>query len=212
MRQMKKKIIIAIIVTLILTAGIAFVLSNLALSAKDKEISELKVKIADSKCLAFASDLKADSIITQSDVKVVDMKRTSIASGGYYYKDGGWKYYTSFVDENGTSQESNQAYANVEKIKESLVGRVVKANVSANTPVLDSLLYPEAEEPTKDERILEFNFLKLPSDLVENEYVDIRIRFPNGEDYSVLIGKKVGDIVDVPLPVGEMTVKIVKVD
>ena len=28
----------------------------------------------------------------------------------------------------------------------------------------------------------------------------------------VLIGKKVGDIVDVPLPVGEMTVKIVKVD
>ena len=28
----------------------------------------------------------------------------------------------------------------------------------------------------------------------------------------VLIGKKVGDIVNVPLPVGEMTVKIVKVD
>lgn len=196
MRQMKKKIIIAILVTLLLTAGIAFLISNNVIKGKEEEIAELKTQVADTKCLAFSKELKADSIITPEDIIEVAVKTTSLSSG--YYKlnkslTGDEKqeieHYLIYVDENGNSQDAS------EKITVGdLYGRVIKSNVAENTLIMDSILYPKGEEPTKDERMFEFNFLKIPSDLVENEYIDIRIRFPQGEDYSVLIGKKVEKI------------------
>lgn len=198
MRQMKKKIIIAIIVTLFLTAGIAFLISNSALKKKDEKIEQLQLRAADTTCIAFANDLEADSIITQDDLQEIDIKLTNIASGTYKVGEvdsdedgvfGDLVHYIEFVDENGETQVSE-----LEFNKKDLVGRVVKSNVSKNTLIMDSLLYPKGEEPTIDERIQEFNFLQLPSDLVENDYIDIRIQFPTGEDYSVLIGKKVEKI------------------
>jgi len=190
MRQMKKKIIIAILITLLLTAGIAFLISNNVIKGKDEEIAQLKEQVADTKCLAFAKDLTADSIITQDDITQVSVKTTSLSSGCYEYSNNTTaKHYLVIENDDGTKETSR-----TEMLIENLVGRVVKANVSANTLIIDSLLYPEGAEPTKDERIQEFNFLKLPSDLVTNDYVDIRIRFPHGEDYGVLIGKKVEKI------------------
>lgn len=189
MRQMRKKIIIAIIVTLLLTAAVAFTISHFAIKSKDERISELEAQAVDTKCLGFTKDLEADSIITQEDLKEVDIKFVSISSGTYIVEKDTIVHYTTFVDKEGKTRESR-----IRMKKEDLVGRVVKANVSKNTLLLDSLLYNEGEEPTKDERIQEFNFIQLPSDLNTNDYIDIRIQFPTGEDYSVLIGKKIEKI------------------
>ena len=189
MRQMKKKIIIAIIVTLLLTAAVAFTVTHFIVKSKDEEIKTLQEQVVDTKCLAFANDLDAKSIITQSDLKEIDIKLTSISSGTYKVINGDTTnvmHYISFVDEDGTTKTSN-----IKIKKEDLVGRVVKTNVSQNTLLMDSLLFAEDEDPTKDERLQEFNFIQIPSDLIANDYIDIRIQFPAGEDYSVLIGKKV---------------------
>lgn len=189
MRQMKKKMIIAIIVTLLLTAAIAFTINHFIVKGKDEEIAKLQSQVADTWCLGFAKDLKADSIITQDDLVAVEVKATTISSGSYQLTSKNAskvKHRIFFTDEDGKVQD-----ASYEMLKEDLVGRVIKANVSKNTLIMDSLLYLEGEEPTKDERLQEFNFIKIPSDVVENDYVDVRIRFQNGEDYSVLIGKKV---------------------
>ena len=191
MRQMKKKIIIAIIVTLILTAAIAFVVSSQVIKGKEEEIQELQAQVVDTTCLAFSKDLKADSIITQDDITEVKIKLTSLASGTYKVSDGNVKH--MITDDEGSLIEST-ANADLNLTKEDFVGRVVKANVSKNTLILDSLLYSEGEEPTKDERIQEFNFIQIPSDVNVKDYIDIRIQFSAGEDYSVLIGKKVEKI------------------
>lgn len=192
MRQMKKKIIIAIIVTLLLTAAVAVTIGFSIVKKKNEEINLLQEKIVDTECWAFASDLKADSIITQNDLKPIKMKLTNLAAGSY--KAVGNNAVHMILDEETGSLIESQAKADLNLTMESFVGRVVKSNVSANTLVMDSLLYVKDEEPTKDERIQEFNFIQIPSDVVENDYVDIRIQFPTGEDYSVLIGKKVEKI------------------
>lgn len=192
MRQMKKKIIIAIIVTLLLTTAVAFLVTHFIVKSKNEEIKTLQEQVVDTKCLAFANDLDAKSIITQSDLKEIDIKLTNISSGTYKVIAGdkaNVMHYISFVDENGNVKESN-----VKVSKEDLVGRVVKANVTKNTLIMDSLLFAEDEDPTKDERLQEFNFIQIPSDLIANDYIDIRIQFPTGEDYSVLIGKKIEKI------------------
>ena len=66
-----------------------------------------------------------------------------------------------------------------------IVGRMTKTNVSKNTQVLDSVLYVKNEDtPDKDLRLQEFNFLQIPSDVVEGDFVDVRIQFPTGEESS----------------------------
>lgn len=189
MRQMKKKIILSIIITALLVAGVAFALNHFAIKSKNEEIAELQKKVVNTKCLAFAKDLEADSIITQSDIIEVAIQEASLASGTYQVidNDAANVIYYKII----TNDEGQEAESKTKVLRESLIGRVIKSNVSKNTLIMDSLLYPENEEPTKDERLQEFNFLQLPSDAVENDYIDIRIRFPDGEDYSVLIGKKV---------------------
>lgn len=206
MRQMRKKIIIAIIVTLLLTAGTAFTIGFLVVKGKNTNIKELETRLADIKCVAFSKDLAADSIITPSDIIKIDYKESSLTNGCYFYtkvKDENGKYekdkkgeyiwefkkYVAYTDENGVLYTYSEP-----AFETSLYNRVVKTKVSVNMPILEALLYPESEQPDKDERIQEFNFIQIPSDVNVNDYIDVRIQFPGGEDYSVLIGKKIEKI------------------
>jgi len=79
------------------------------------------------------------------------------------------------------------------KDKEQIVGQVLKIDVSQRTAVLSSML--AGTEPLLDDvRWLETSVIQLPLKLVQDEYVDVRIRFANGLDYVVLSQKKVIDI------------------
>lgn len=63
-----------------------------------------------------------------------------------------------------------------------------KTDMSRNTQLSTSVLYKN-EDISNDLREAEYAFIELPSDLKKNQYIDVRIQFPNGEDY-VLLGKK----------------------
>lgn len=73
--------------------------------------------------------------------------------------------------------------------KEDAVGRYAKVSLSRNTPVSASMLY-EGEVTPKDLRNQEFRLIELPSRLQTGEFIDVRVKFPTGEDFIVLSKKR----------------------
>lgn len=73
----------------------------------------------------------------------------------------------------------------------SMIGRRLKVNAEKKTIVTASLFYEEDKEPEMTTRLQEFNMITLPSDLDVGDYIDVRIRFSTGEDYAVVVGKKI---------------------
>lgn len=69
-------------------------------------------------------------------------------------------------------------------------GRLAKLNLKAGTVLTASLLTEEELTPD-DLRNSEFDFITLPSKLKKKDYVDVRIQFPNGNDYILLSKKEV---------------------
>lgn len=71
-------------------------------------------------------------------------------------------------------------------ITEDAVGKVAKLNIPANIPILNCMLTDEVKTGVSE---VEVSYLNLNTNLKENDYVDIRIKFPNGEDYIVCAKK-----------------------
>ncbi|WP_066298063.1 hypothetical protein [Bacillus sp. FJAT-29937] len=72
-------------------------------------------------------------------------------------------------------------------------GNFARIDLKANTVLVDALLYKE-EMIEKDVREVEYSFIELPSKLSDEQFVDIRIQFPNGDDYILLSKKKVKEV------------------
>lgn len=78
-------------------------------------------------------------------------------------------------------------------IWQDIVGKRSKLNLSQGT-ILDSSMLYEGEEIHQDLRVAELTMLQLPVGLKKDDYIDIRIVFPSGEDYIVAKHKKVLDM------------------
>ena len=72
--------------------------------------------------------------------------------------------------------------------------------MKANTVLTRELVAQSDEVNTDDVRIQEFNMVTLPSTLETGDFVDIRLRMPNGTDYIVVSKKEVTipDVAGVP--------------
>jgi len=76
---------------------------------------------------------------------------------------------------------------------ELLIGKFVKIDVQKNTVITQSMMYDEEVTPN-DLRNQEFRLVELPTKLLKDDFVDVRIKFPTGQDYIVLSKKKVRDL------------------
>ncbi len=76
---------------------------------------------------------------------------------------------------------------------EDLLGKVIKIDAGLNTPLISSMVFAEGATPN-DLRNQEYNVLQLPTQLKKGQFVDVRIMFPTGQDYTVLSKKKVKDL------------------
>ena len=57
--------------------------------------------------------------------------------------------------------------------------------------ILTSAVVADSENPiTADLRLQEYNMLKLNSQIASDDFIDIRLRMPNGQDYIVVSKKK----------------------
>lgn len=68
---------------------------------------------------------------------------------------------------------------------------VAKIDLKEGTILTKDMLTTSSEQVTNDLRTQEYNMLSLPTDLVSGDFVDVRIRFGNGQDYIVASKKQV---------------------
>lgn len=78
--------------------------------------------------------------------------------------------------------------------KDELVGKRLKVSLSKGAALSSDVVY-EGEPVADDERRVELTEVYVPKTLRENEYVDVRIVFPNGEDYLVVKHKRVYQLI-----------------
>ena len=191
-----KAVVITLILTLLIVGGAAFFLMKQLSDKKDVRIKELEEQISKIDAYAFSADLKAGSVITPADVTLIKITQDSKTVGMYLAGNGGWTDsegilhpYANYL----TGVTANGEITTQVLLDEFVYGRSVKANVSKNTPVIESLLYAKEGADAKDTRLEELSdsYMTFPTDLQEADYIDVRLQFPTGEDYTVLVGKKI---------------------
>ncbi len=167
---MKRKVVLTAVVSCLIPIIVLGVIGFILIKNYNTEIADLKKQSEVVQRYVLKEDRVANSIITADDIELAGVKSVGVPVDSYEEKAN-------------TTRRT--------KGKDELIGRRLKINAKKNTVLSESMFYEEDKEPTIDLRLQEFNMVTLPSDLVENDYIDVRVRFPSGEDYSVLVGKKV---------------------
>lgn len=68
---------------------------------------------------------------------------------------------------------------------------IAKVNMKANTIITRELVAQSDEVNTKDVRVQEYNIVNLPTTIATGDFIDIRLRLPNGVDYIVVSKKEI---------------------
>lgn len=167
---MKRKVVLTAVVSCLIPIIVLGIIGFILIKNYNTEIADLKKQSEVVQRYVLKEDRVANSIITADDIELAGVKSVGVPVDSY--------------EEKANATRRTQG-------KDDLIGRRLKINAKKNTVLSESMFYEEDKEPTIDLRLQEFNMVTLPSDLVENDYIDVRVRFPSGEDYSVLVGKKV---------------------
>ncbi len=72
-------------------------------------------------------------------------------------------------------------------------GSVARINLTRGTILTENMITNSEGEYGDDLRLQEYNMLVLPSQLATGDYIDIRLRMPNGTDY-IVVSKKMVEI------------------
>lgn len=158
----KKKVITSIVVTAVVLILIFALVAFFYVKKSNEKIAKLEEMGKVEEKYVFARNMLQGDVITSSDIVIANVKGESNPTDSFSKSD-----------------------------LNSIVGRRLKVSANAKTLVTSSLFYEEEKTPSMDTRLQEFNMITLPSDLKVGDYIDIRMRFPTGEDYLVLVGEKV---------------------
>lgn len=82
---------------------------------------------------------------------------------------------------NATTKEQEKQYLELNNVP-----ILAKVNMSKNTVITPSLVVQSDTPVTDDLRKQEYNMIILPIDLMTDDYVDIRLMMPNGQDFIVV--------------------------
>lgn len=190
---MKKKLVsTVIVVTVVLTAVFGTIL-YFVWSSQQNEIVSLQRKAETIERYVFTENFPAGHIIDKDDLKLAEVKAETTP-------DNSFSRFMDVTPENrqeiylltGTNYNDYESVLTLDV----LVGRKLKINVSTNTTLTEEMLVDVDETATDDLRLEEFAMITLPSDTINGDYIDVRIAFPTGEDFSVLTGKKVEKYTD----------------
>ena len=109
--------------------------------------------------------------ITDSQGKTVLASNLNVSDKAFYYAG------------------SNNTQKTDIEISENAVA--AKVDMNANTVITGSMITRTDEVVTNDLRKVEYNVISLPVDLAPNEYIDVRLTLPNGQNYIVVSKKRV---------------------
>lgn len=68
---------------------------------------------------------------------------------------------------------------------------IAKVDMKPNTVLTDSLIVKSSEKLTDDVRVIEYNMFTISQQIENDQYVDLRLRLPDGSDYIVATHKKI---------------------
>lgn len=85
---------------------------------------------------------------------------------------------------------------------------IAKIELKAGMILTDNMLDELNTQTTADLRIQEYNMVQLPTEIENGDYIDIRLRLPNGTDYIVVAKKKV----EIPEIDGIASVNTIKIN
>lgn len=169
-----KKLIMAAIIgaaVMLLLSGVGFYFLNKNNVAKQNELRQ------------NYKDKLAELEYTTEQSEVVYTLNTDVEKGQLIHNS---MLQTSYVPKNSVPADAMiDVQFNASKY-------YAKADYKMNQPVSESMFYI-GENLTRDVRSVEYAAIELPSRIKKDEYIDVRIQFPTGEDYIVFSKKKVVD-------------------
>lgn len=166
-----------------LVALIIMTLVVLLLLYKIKNLNEAKEALESKQrtVLVATADLKSGEEVTMDSFKTEVVQTTMdttqiIEEDDFKFKDDKTGDTIEKYSEDGTQLQKKL---------------VMKVGVPANSIVTKDMVAEVDGQTTDDQRIQEYNMIILPSELRNGDYVDIRVRFPKGQDYIVVAKKKI---------------------
>ncbi len=177
-RRARNSFLIGFLVALIIMALVV-----LLLLYKIKNLNEAKEALESKQrtVLVATADLKSGEEVTMDSFKTEVVQTTMdttqiIEEDDFKFKDDKTGDTIEKYSEDGTQLQKKL---------------VMKVGVPANSIVTKDMVAEVDGQATDDQRIQEYNMIILPSELRNGDYVDIRVRFPKGQDYIVVAKKKI---------------------
>ena len=135
----------------------------------------------------FLSDINGNRIDTQIDKNNNKKMIITIAAEANQANKG---QYEVLTDENGSYYYKTTS-GETKYIQLANTALVAKIDLNKNTVMSADMIEESNEKTTDDLREQEYNMITLPTDLKDNDVIDIRLRIPTGEDYIVQSKKRV---------------------
>lgn len=176
-RRARNSFLVGFLVALIIMAVVVFILLFQIKSIKE---AKEKIEALQKQVLVASSDLKSGQSVTMDDFTNQTVQTTVnpsdvISATDFEFTDNSGEIITK-IDEDGN------------ELKKSMV---MKIDVPSGTIVTKNMISETDDQTADSERIQELNMIVLPSQLVNGDYIDIRLSMPNGQDFIVLSKKKV---------------------
>ena len=181
-RRATRSFVIGLVLGLMAAVAVAFFFHQ---QVKKLETELASIKKLQSTAYVAAADLESGAIITTDDITSQQVQTTVLPTEMIQLTD------FDLTDDEGNLIEKTDKDGNPVQ-KEVMV----KVNIPAGTIITKDMLAMGEKIVTKDVRMVEYSMINLPSEALEGDYVDIRLQFPEGQDYVVLGKKKIEKCTD----------------
>ncbi len=127
-----------------------------------------------------------DNVLQDDDgAYIVDTSNSTDSITRVYQEVATGEYYVYKLDDNSmttsTQRTRVKTYLSLQNVPV-----VAKVTMNKNTVITPNLVVQSDEVVTDDTRQQEYNMIVLPVDLMTNDYVDIRLMTPGGQDFIVV--------------------------
>ena len=216
-RKARNSFLLGMVVMLLITGVIIGFLFMQLMNKNKKEKEELKASV---NAYVLNRDVSSGQVITTdmltlqvvnrnlvpsnatSDIELIQNYALQDKEGNDIYtkydKNGNG---TLYIKKNGTEyevkkeDETENYYIEKNGEKEYLelnnVPLIAKVTMKKNTLITTELLSKGDNQVQDDVRKQEYNMIVLPMDLATGDYIDVRVQFPNGQDFIVVSKKEV---------------------
>lgn len=169
-RKANNSFLLGILITLLITGTIIGFLIY--------QISNLNTQLEEEEALKVYAYVVADTIESGETIDMTKLQYVETTLGGVDTRNLVTTFNTEVVLDTTTGLE------------ETVYTQKAKVDLNPGTVLTNDLLY-EGDAITSDVRSQEYNVITLPSQLQTGEYIDVRLRTPDGRDLIVVSHKEV---------------------